>query len=94
MPRFSQLIRYHFGTTIVLSGACYINIKNGLGFVQHTVPDQGLKTLFRDDIDRASEPVLKEVFHRDQIDQTKACVSNDLDEYVHIASGSGVTPGE
>jgi len=52
------------------------------------------KTLFRDDIDRASEPVLKEVFHRDQIDQTKACVSNDLDEHVHIASGSGVTPGE
>jgi hypothetical protein len=37
--------------------------EHGFSLAQDTVPDGGIETLFRDDIDPASEPILQKILH-------------------------------
>src|ERR1700730_1300704 len=62
--------------------------EHGFGLAKHTIPDTGFGTLFRDDIDPASEPILQEIFHRNEIDQTELDVRGDIDEYVDVTVGT------
>src|SRR5258708_1872131 len=65
-----------------------LHLGHGFSLAKDTIPEGRFETLFRDYIHSASEPILQEILHRNEIDQTELDVRGDINENVYVAVGA------